>query len=86
MGRRAKALETAEALIIGQEKARARIWGSIEAARARPGTIIGTSNYKQNPELVSLAPYAGETFTVGKFCIKRTQVDQLDNFAVWRAK
>ena len=75
-------IETMENLVNGQEKALARIYGTIEHARKK-GPIVGCSNMAQNPELAQVAPHHGD-FEVNGFRIQRRQVDQVDNFYVWR--
>ena len=84
MDRKEQALATAERLVSAQEQAKARIWGSVEAVRAkRP--VTATTNTRQHPELLALAPTAMDTFTVGGFTITRRAVDQVDNFYIKRA-
>ena len=75
-------IATMEALVNGQERTLARIYGTIEIAREKGG-IVGCSNMAQNPELAQVAPHHGD-FEVDGFRIQRRQVDQVDNFYVWR--
>ncbi len=77
-----KAVETMKKLINGQLKAKARIWGSIEAIPARNKRAAGgILKISEHPELQSVAPTIGEYEFAG-YHITRRQVDQLDNCTV----
>ena len=71
-------------LIEGQEQARVRTYGSLEAIpdfiRKK---ICGTTTRNASPELQSVAPFPGEFFHAG-FRIIRRDVDELVNFYVYR--
>jgi hypothetical protein len=82
--RQKKAVKTMRALIHGQELAKARIWGSIEAIPERNRrTIGGILKMSEHPEMYSVAPVLGEHKFAG-FKITRRKVDQLDQCTIIR--
>lgn len=68
----------------GQVRAIARIYdGEANIPPSQLAHIVVTADINQDPELAAIAPHRG-SFQVGRWNVKRVDVDQLKNIYAWK--